>query len=1028
MRELFQLDQADLDFGLYRIFHIKRVEVEAFLTQQLPDEIDRAFSAAAGAERSDRQRKVDELAERARSSVDDDAILPSGEPNPAHAAAKAVKEYAAARRRLLDVEAAEGQRSDVFNFLYAFFSRYYDAGDFIPRRAYRSSAPYAVPYNGEEVVFHWANKGQYYVKSGEAFRNYAFTLATVTGTYEVQFRVVEATVPKDNTKGKSRFFFPVTDGVEFDSESLTLTIPFHYRLPSEAEAGRYGTGAKAQEVILDEIEPEIRKAVKETALRAGLSESRASGAPSEGEETPTLLSARLRHFAKKTTTDYFVHKDLGSFFRRELDFFIRDQIVHEADLGGDLEAKRRAVRVFRTVAETVITFLAEIEDAQRRLFEKKKFVLSATYLAPVSNVPKALWPEILANRAQIAEWEKLFAIPSQLDRSGTGAAPDEHTLDEHPTLVVNTALFDESFTRRLLAQYDDIDAETMGLLIWADNFQALRLLNVRYYDQVSCIYIDPPYNTGDSEILYKNGYLFSSWLALMENRITAASGLLADNSVMFIAIDDFEMVDLCALIDTHFPNLRREMVVVNHHPQGGKATTLASTHEYMLVCVDRKSDMTLSGRAIDDGTELRRFTRSGTAESNFRARRPNSFYALLVRPDTLEVVGAEPPPVGTYPTGEAGGGLVRIYPLGRKKEERVWRRAYESGLRLIREGKLLCSKNMTILQRIEAGERTPALFSNWIGPRYNAGTFGANLLSDIIGSHNPFPYPKSLNTVADAIFAADLDEEAICLDFFAGSGTTGHAVMALNREDGFTRRFILVEQGEYFKDVLLPRVQKVMFAPEWKAGRPSRHATKAEAERTPRLVKVLRLESYEDALHNTFSPQAIERLERREEAYQKTVGREQFRIRYLVKLPVEASGSMVDLAKLEHPFDYTLDVLTDHGPRAEAVDLVETFNWLYGLRVRRVLTLVNAKDKVGREKSGRSYRAVAGSDREGRKRVLVVWRDMTGLEPAVERSFLERAAAKLGTFDEYWINGDTVATGFSSLDGLFKTLMQGDER
>ena len=368
-----------------------------------------------------------------------------------------------------------------------------------------------------------------------------------------------------------------------------------------------------------------------------------------------------------------------------------------------------------------------------------------------------------------------------------------------------------------------------------------------------------------------------------------------------------------------------------------------------------------------------------------------------------------------------------MYPLGRQ-EERVWRRSYESCLGLIREKKLECSDGMTIYQLIAAGERTPALFSNWVDPRYNAGTFGANLLSDIIGTHNPFSYPKSIHTVGDALFAAGVESDAVCLDYFAGSGTTGHAVMNLNREDGGRRKFVLVEVGEYFDTVLVPRLKKVMFTPEWKDGKPARLPTKEEAERTPRLVKVLRLESYEDALHNTFSDRAIERLAEREKAYREAVGEDEYRIRYLVKLPLEASDSMLNLANLEHPFDYALEVLTDHGPKTETVDLVETFNWLYGLRVHRLLTWVNKQDRTGKEKGGRSYRAVVASDREGKKRILVVWRYMTGLDAAVERPFLEAQAKELGPFEEQWINGDSAAKGFTSLDGLFKRLMEEGER
>ena len=133
-------------------------------------------------------------------------------------------------------------------------------------------------------------------------------------------------------------------------------------------------------------------------------------------------------------------------------------------------------------------------------------------------------------------------------------------------------------------------------------------------------------------------------------------------------------------------------------------------------------------------------------------------------------------------------------------------------------------------------------------------------------------------------------------------------------------------------------------------------------------MKVLRLESYEDALHNTFLETAIERVAKREKAYREVVGDGEYRIRYLAKLPLEASDSLLNLAKLEHPFNYVLDALTDYGPKTETVDLVETFNWLYGLRVNRLLTWVNEADKTEKQKAGRLYRAVLARGHAGRNR------------------------------------------------------------
>jgi adenine-specific DNA-methyltransferase len=303
---------------------------------------------------------------------------------------------------------------------------------------------------------------------------------------------------------------------------------------------------------------------------------------------------------------------------------------------------------------------------------------------------------------------------------------------------------------------------------------------------------------------------------------------------------------------------------------------------------------------------------------------------------------------------------------------------------------------------------------------------GANTLESLFGSRAVFKNPKPVELLSSLLSFVTVTERPV-LDYFAGSGTTGHAVINLNREDGGRRKFILAEMADYFDTVLVPRLKKVMFTPEWKDGKPKRFATKEEAERTPRIVKILRLDSHEDALHNTFFESNIERLSDREKAHRQVVGDEEYRIRYLLKLPVDGSDSMLDLSGLEHSFDYAIEVLTDNGPRARTVDLVETFNWLYGLRVHRFFHWLNEVDKTNRHEQGRVYRAVRGTDREGRRRVLVVWRDMTDIDPVKDREFLETRVKEVGPVEERWVNGDSAAKDFASLDAPFKRLMVGGE-
>src|SRR5690606_32931055 len=191
----------------------------------------------------------------------------------------------------------------------------------------------------------------------------------------------------------------------------------------------------------------------------------------------------------------------------------------------------------------------------------------------------------------------------------------------------------------------------------------------------------------------------------------------------------------------------------------------------------------------------------------------------------------------------------------------------------------------------------------------------------------PFDFSKSTALVRDSILASGgRREDTVVLDYFAGSGTTGHAVINLNREDGGRRKFILVEMADYFDTVLLPRLKKVTFSPEWKDGKPKRVATAEEAERGPRIIKVIRLESYEDALNN---------LSFDESGGQVALQFEDYLLKYMLQWETRKSETLLNVEKISKPFDYCLHIYRDGETRVQKVDLPETFNYLIGLDVAR---------------------------------------------------------------------------------------------
>jgi adenine-specific DNA-methyltransferase len=1036
LRDLFQYDYADLDFGIYRLLRLKRGEVEAFLTEQLPRRVDEVFKGAAGEVHAQLERELAELAGRVRQEIDADALAPTGEikaeyrEQRARAARDLIAEYENKRQQVREIQVSEEQKAEVFNHLWAFFSRYYETGDFIPKRRYGARETYAVPYNGEEVFFHWANRDQHYVKTAESLRDYAFTVDMLGKPCRVRFTLTEASLPPGNTKGDTRYFFPLPKEAAWDKDTRTFTLPFHYRLPTETEIEKHGKNSKLQESILQAALPKIIEAVPNAALRVRLSEIVER---KEDEETSLLLK-RLRHFCRKNTSDYFIHKNLDGFLRRELEFYLKDQVLHLADLDGDLRAKQRTLRVVRQLAEEVIQFLAQIEDVQKRLFEKRKFVLKTDYLVPIQNVPRELWREIIVNDKQLKAWKELFAVePGRVN---------EKFLAEHPTLVVNTAHFNAALKERLQVAFADLDEATDGLLIHAENYQALRFLEHKYAGKIKCIYIDPPYNTGSDGFIYKDRYRHSTWLSMILERVGKARAFLMSHGAIFVSVDEIEVSNLQYILDDAIGS---ENYIATFVWEGGRkndSRLVSISHDYMLCyamdkpSLDRaKAEWKIRKEGIDDiyrkaeslkrehGKNQVRISRAleewldGLAD-NHPAKRHKHYSAVDERGVYF------PSDIGWH--GGDGPKYQVLHPVTRqscKVPERGW--MYPTSERMqeaIAQGLVHFWEDHTRVPCAKAylkDNEHQVPNSVFYQDRRGASKRLRDMLQRDASGRDKFENPKDERVLARQMTPV-LGADGFAFDFFAGSGATAHAVIGMNRDDGAGRRFVLVEMADYFDTVLLPRLQKVMFTPEWKDGEPVRTATKEEAKRTPRLLKVLRLEGYEDALHNLATDQTRERELPRAKAFKEKIGGDACRLTYMARLPLEASASMLNLAKLEHPFAYTIEVLGEDGPRRETVDLVETFNFLYGLHVQRIETW---HDDTGK----RDYRAVKAKNANGR-RVLVLWRDMEKLDPAVEREFLEARLKKDGPFDEAWINGDTATPGVQSLDGVFKRLLEEEER
>ncbi len=289
----------------------------------------------------------------------------------------------------------------------------------------------------------------------------------------------------------------------------------------------------------------------------------------------------------------------------------------------------------------------------------------------------------------------------------------------------------------------------------------------------------------------------------------------------------------------------------------------------------------------------------------------------------------------------------------------------------------------------------------WNGGEFDAGNYGNTLLINILGT-KLFDFPKSINLVKRCIYLATTNEkDSVVLDYFGGSGTTAHATIELNRADNGKRKYLLVEMGAHFDNVLKPRTQKIMYASEWKNGKPTAHNTGIS-----QCFKYIRLESYEDTLNNL---RIDENPQRKKAIDDNPTLREDYMLRYMLDVETRGSQSLLNIDAFADPNAYTLNVKrpgTDEYT-TRAIDLIETFNYLIGLRVLHtsVPQTFNAKFKRTTDSDlpeGHSklvvddsifqdegapwwFRKVEGwvpKDKANpnnglRKKVLVVWRKLT---------------------------------------------------
>lgn len=984
LRDMFHFAHNDLNFGIFRILKIKRDEVNQFIDEKLPSIVDEALAEVAEALYDSQLTKVrkfvaEEGGRRQREWLEN--IAEHTQPLIDFLQTEDKEELIAPLETNLD-ELKSKLAFRVYNHVHSFFEGYYRDGDFgyndRSTASYKVNYPDEADYNGADTLFHWKCRDSYYVKTATGFNSVAFEVEGKRIEYRLEGKASSSIRQNNNRDNFKHYRFDRIDPPKPDDPEQTWRVILHLaeistpkvEIYSEMNAQIFSEtddvdlylheGPKKGEELgkpifkdlantYDKVNDGRLQGIKALHLNLANYAEKLASHPDfkhlgkNKTERQAVLEKRLtvlrfHTFDKNLNTffvgmdsDYFIHKDLDRFLKTEQRRYIQNTILGNLDTLLNPSPENQAFAIataFRNVTDEVIALLVAVETFQKQLFLMKKKVVSTDYLISVGKISEAtkddfeqreaLIKDILENNTQLNDWRNTFGldIREQLP-----------LLDGvYPTLPLDTRYFDDAFVDKLLSLFDDLESQIDGVLLNSENFQALNLLEEKYRSRLNCVYIDPPYNTQGSPILYKNDYKHSSWLSLMCDRLLLSKEFLPNEGIICVAIDDVEVSPLRFLLGDLFEK-ELGIAAVRSNPQGrARKGYLSPAHEYALFFGKSgaspgslpKTEKQKNSYPHQDAQG--RFTWDNLIRrppGDNRIDVPTMFYPIYVKHDNTIRIPAMTWDESTRSYNileEPDENEVPVWPIKAGVEKR-WRHGWEKVSRERDEYRVRRAENIRVEYKSRMQEdAVPKTW--WSEGTYAAARYGTTALEEILGNGN-FNFPKSVYLVSDCLLTSGLISDRMVLDYFAGSGTTGHAVLNLNKTDNGNRKFILVEMGDYFDNTLKERIRRVMFSENWKDGRPD---PKKKIDGTVGIVKYQRLEQYEDVLSNltTVPPDDDAEIE--------------LPVKYLYRPEEQQIRLMMDMRS---PFSNRMTYGKDSTEGF--VDVLETYCYLKGLPIHRRL-------------------------------------------------------------------------------------------
>ncbi|HOK35053.1 MAG TPA: site-specific DNA-methyltransferase, partial [Candidatus Paceibacterota bacterium] len=464
-------------------------------------------------------------------------------------------------------------------------------------------------------------------------------------------------------------------------------------------------------------------------------------------------------------------------------------------------------------------------------------------------------------KEQIKEWQELGIVDEnfKVDDIFTSNLMGKYLSEKYQHLPIDTKYF-KDLELEILNQFDDLDRALDGWLIKSENYQALNTILPKFKEKVQTIYIDPPYNTGSDEFIYKDRFMHSSWLSMMQNRLDLSAKFLKKGGVFFSSIANNakyynESAKLNLLLESIFSQRMGELIWKRRSGSGSNTIQgITEMHEYILCFGNEETDLNKNILTQEDLKKYTHEDEKGVFKWNdtvinqyTKKQRPNLYYPVLydVAEDRIFFDNSQTDSkniIKIYPS--ENGNSVFFCDINSMKE--IHKRGILKVFKENGEYKLKIKKYLYNADGTINGNIVKSVLEK-DNTQFNIGgtSQGTRELKDMFNKET-FKNPKPSNLISLLIYISTRikDEKNYILDFFAGSGTTAHAVMKLNKEDGGNRKFILVEMADYFDTVIIPRIKKLSYSFDWKNGQPK------NTDGLGIFFKYYELEQYEETLAN----------------------------------------------------------------------------------------------------------------------------------------------------------------------------------